>query len=101
MDKVHKGLARWKRNCLSFAGRVKLFKFVIATIPSYAMQTTLLPKSVINEVERCTRRFLWGEAEGCRKLHHVNWEIVMGPRSRGLGTRRLQLANKVALAKLG
>jgi hypothetical protein len=50
----------WKIDRLSFAGRLTLAKVVLATIPSYAMQTTRLSVDVCKEVDKRIRNFVWG-----------------------------------------
>jgi hypothetical protein len=57
MDRVRNKLSGWKATHLSMAGRATLVQSVIATIPSYAMQTTRIPISVCDALDRCNRRF--------------------------------------------
>ena len=76
LDKVRSRLAGWKRKNLSFAGRATLIKSVITAIPNYSMQTSLLPYSVVKEIEKIARGFLWGDSPDERKIHHVGWENV-------------------------
>lgn len=40
------------------------------------MQTSLLPVSVVNEVDRCERRCVWGSNDEKKKVHLVNWKTV-------------------------
>lgn len=66
------------------------------------MQTTLLPAGVISSIEKSIRGFLWGNEEGTRKCHLVNWEMVTRSKaSRGLGIRDLEKMNGAFLEKLG
>lgn len=95
IDKVHRRMTGWKRECLSYAGRVALIKLVISAIPCYAIQTSLWPNSVVEEIERCARRFLCEEEEGYRKLHQVTKS------KEGLGIWRLEVANRAFSAELG
>nr|KYP33913.1 Putative ribonuclease H protein At1g65750 family [Cajanus cajan] len=44
MDHINKRLSKWKANTLSFAGRLTLSKSVLATLPTYTMQTIYFPK---------------------------------------------------------
>ncbi|KAF7839251.1 ribonuclease H [Senna tora] len=59
MDKVQNRLAGWKANCLSMAERATLIQSVCSSMPLYHMQHNMLPKSVINQVEKLERAFLW------------------------------------------
>lgn len=95
-------LAGWKARTLSFVGRHALAQATLTTIPYYTMQTTLIPKGVIQSIERLSRNFLWGEVEGERRCHLVNWETVTLSKDQGgLGIRRLREMNLAFLAKLG
>jgi hypothetical protein len=46
IDRVNSKMDGWRAKSLSQAGRLLLIKFVAAAIPSYAMSTFLLPKSI-------------------------------------------------------
>lgn len=46
MRKLANRLASWKLKALSLAGRTVLIKTVAMAIPSYTMQTTLLPSGL-------------------------------------------------------
>ena len=43
VDKIRMKIEGWQTKYLSIAGRATLIKYVVSTIPIYAMQTTLLP----------------------------------------------------------
>ena len=45
IEKTKKRLAGWKRDCLNMAGRTTLIKSVLFGLPSYHMQTMLLPNA--------------------------------------------------------
>lgn len=77
MEKASRRLAGWMRGCLNMAGRSTLIKAVFAALPTYYMQTILLPKGIIRELDKTSRSFLWGEREGERKLHLLSWEQVV------------------------
>lgn len=44
---------------LSYGGRLVVVKSVINAIPTYAMCANMLPLSIIDHVEKVSRRFLW------------------------------------------
>lgn len=58
LEKMRGKLSSWKSASLSFAGRVTLAQSSLASILGYAMQTTPLPISVIDEAERICRDFI-------------------------------------------
>ena len=71
MDKVKNRLTTWKEKTLSLAGRITLTKVVISAMPQYYMQTTKLPLSLCEEVERTSRSFIWGDIENKKGIHLV------------------------------
>lgn len=52
IDKVRSKLAGWKAKTVSFAGRITLAQSCNMSIPMYVMQSTGLPTSICEEVER-------------------------------------------------
>lgn len=68
----------------------------------YAMQSTKIPRSTCDELDRKLRAFLWGSKEGERKVHLVSWAaITKSKREGGLGIRAMRQTNTAFLAKLG
>lgn len=102
VEKVNGKLAGWKAKTLSIAGRTTLIKSALSSIPYYTMQSTKLPRSICDDIDRKSRRFLWGGNEEQRKVHLVAWENVSKNRDEGgLGIRSMRQANSAFLAKLG
>ena len=60
IDRMNQRLSGWKVTSLSLAGRVTLTRSALATIPSYVMQTMLLPVSVVKKIDQICRSFVWG-----------------------------------------
>lgn len=101
IEKTRRRLSGWKKGCLNLAGRCTLVKSVLAALPSYYMQTMLLPKGVTKELERHSRSFLWGGSEESRKLHLLSWDQVTQDRQNGgLGLKNLRKQNKAFIIKL-
>lgn len=100
--KIRSKLLTWKMRVLSKVARALLIRTTLIAIPSYIMQTTLLPKGIMKEVNKLCRSFLWGDSLGTRKLHSVNWRTVCKTRAvGGLGIPDLEGLNLCMLAKLG
>ena len=57
-------LSTRKENSLSLAGRITLCSLVVASIPSYQMQTTFLPRPICNSIDKISCQFIWGVVEG-------------------------------------
>jgi len=60
LERLDKRLAGWKTTCLSLAGRATLVQSTLAAILTYTMQTTRLPRSVCDDIDRKVRRFFVG-----------------------------------------
>ena len=43
------------------------------------MQITKVPNGICEAVDRCNRKFIWGEGEDRRKVHLVAWEEICKP----------------------
>ncbi|GLT63779.1 hypothetical protein SLA2020_363160 [Shorea laevis] len=83
------------------AGRTTLATSVLASIPNYYMQAAMLPSSVLPELDRITRDFLWGSDQQHKNIHSVGWDKVTLPKSlRGLGIKSAKETNEVVMAKL-
>lgn len=78
-----------------------LIKSTLAAIPIYTMQTDMIPKQTLDEIDRLCRRFFWGEQGNERRLHTIMWSTLCQPKDiGGLGMPQLLPLNKALLAKL-
>lgn len=57
-DRVKQKLTGWKANLLSLAGRNVLIQAFSAAIPSYVMLSTLLPRKILDGIDRVNCNFL-------------------------------------------
>lgn len=80
VEKVRKKLANWKASCLSRAGRLCLIRSTLNTIPNYYMQANYLPKATLNDLDKISNDFLWGDSENKKKLHLVSKEDTFKPK---------------------
>jgi len=102
IERVDSKLAGWKAKCLSLAGRHTLIQASITAIPAYVMQSTRIPRSVCDELDKRIRRFLWGGTAMDRKPHLVPWDKVIKEKVHGgLGIRSMRQLNSAFLMKLG
>lgn len=66
------------------------------------MQTSKLPASVCDEVERLCRDFIWGSTPDARKNHLISWDKICSPKENGgLGFWTLRMVNAAYLMKFG
>lgn len=65
------------------------------------MQTAMLPKKIVTEMERGMRKFLWNKLDTANYLPRVPWDVVTKSNMEGgLGIKRLETWNKCFMAKL-
>ncbi|CAN0877256.1 LINE-1 retrotransposable element ORF2 protein [Linum grandiflorum] len=101
LDRIDLKLAGWKCKNLSLVGRVTLAVSVLNAIPSYAMQTAVLPVDVCNKIDSRIRNFVWGSLPDERKPHLISWDVVCRPKDQGgLGLRKAKEMNDAFLMKL-
>jgi hypothetical protein len=66
------------------------------------MMTIPIPMSILMDIQRIQRSFIWGHEVGQRKLHMINWNTMLLPKvSGGLDIRHLPTMNKACLMKMG
>ncbi|KAJ9535674.1 hypothetical protein OSB04_un001171 [Centaurea solstitialis] len=100
IDKVKLRIHNWKAKFLSFGGRKQLIQSVLHSMQLYWMMVFLLPSSIIHELEKMFREFLWAQGEDARGKCKVAWEKVCAPiNCGGLGFKRLALWNRALLTK--
>ncbi|CAN1153418.1 Putative ribonuclease H protein At1g65750 [Linum perenne] len=101
LNRIDKKLFGWKVKTLSLAGRVTLAKSVLAAIPTYAMQTSLIPATTCEEIDKKIRDFIWGSSDQGRKTHLVSWDRICSPKSEGgLGLRLASHLKRAYMTKL-
>ncbi|KAL2902227.1 hypothetical protein RDABS01_027309 [Bienertia sinuspersici] len=101
IQKMTSRIRGWQSRHLSFAGRLQIVNAMLMSICTYWMQIMIIPASVIKEINRICRKFLWeGNIHGS-KSGYVSWEKACKPKSKGgLGIRDLTLWNQLAVGKL-
>ncbi|KAL0295349.1 UNVERIFIED_CONTAM: hypothetical protein Sradi_6840200 [Sesamum radiatum] len=99
LDKFAQRLAGWNHLTLSFAGRTQVIKSVLSSLHVYWASAFMLPKSIIQNVERKMREFVWkgSSVSGCAK---VSWAQVCKPKEQGgLGIRSVLHMNQAMMMK--
>lgn len=101
IEKVEKRMQGWKGRLISRGGRMQLVNSVLSSIPIYYMQVFVLPKWVIQRLDRIRRQFLWGNEEGqSRGISLLNWDTACIPREfGGMGIRNIGLQNMTLILR--
>lgn len=68
-DRLWKKLHSWRGSLLSSANRELLVKTMAQALPTYSMQSFILPKSFCDEVNVMIAKFWWSGDSGKRKIH--------------------------------
>jgi len=99
--KIKSKLAAWKASLLSIARRVQLVKSVIQGMLIHSISVYSWPKSLLNDLEKWIRNFIWSGDVEKRKLVTVSWNKSCRPLSQGgLGIRSLSSLNDATNLKL-
>ncbi|XP_074290992.1 uncharacterized protein LOC141617727 [Silene latifolia] len=77
LDKIKSKVTYWANKYLSYAGKVQLINSVIFGIETFWCASFLLPKGVMQEIERLCRQFLWNY-QAARKMGADIWTVVPG-----------------------
>jgi hypothetical protein len=100
-DKIKTKLAAWKASLLSIAGRVQLVISVVQSMLVYSISIYSWPVSLLKDLERWIKNFIWSGDLDKRKLVTVAWKKVCRPLSEGgLGIRSLITLNEASNLKL-
>ncbi|CAJ2641500.1 unnamed protein product [Trifolium pratense] len=100
-DRVKIKLAAWKASLLSIAGRVQLVNSVIHSMLLHSITIYAWPVSLIKDMEKWLRNFIWSGNVDQRKLVTVAWHKVCLPfKEGGLGLRSLSKINEAGNLKL-
>lgn len=81
------------------AGRSTLIKATFNTIHNHVIQIISIPSNIINRLEICQKKKLWGSTSQKRKLHLLNWKTVTSSKDNGgLGIQKLRGKNEALLS---
>ncbi|XP_074352359.1 putative mitochondrial protein AtMg00310 [Apium graveolens] len=98
---VCKHIDSWKPKQISRSGKTFLLKNVAQFLPAYCMTCFLLPKIMMQEIERQFNAYWWCSGSGGGKgVKWMSWEGMTSPKHRGgLGFRSMHGFNIALLGK--
>nr|GEV28524.1 hypothetical protein [Tanacetum cinerariifolium] len=114
----HQRIMEWIMKCVSFAslaigingqrhgffrsgrGRLQLTSSVLSAMQAYWVTVVKIPKTIINDINRVLKKFLWSNNELSKGRSKDSWKIFCKPKCKGgLGLRQLEKCNDVLLIK--
>ena len=94
-------MASWKASLLSIAGRVQFVKSVIQSMFTHTMSVFSWPTSLLREIEKWIKNFIWIGDINKRKLVTVAWKkVCVDTEEGGLGIRSLICLNQATNLRL-
>lgn len=80
-------------------GRTILASSTLNSIPTYAMQYTILPPKILKTIDKIQWDFIWGSTNTSKKFHLINWQVLT-KLSRIGDWRSIKLGLKILLSYL-
>jgi hypothetical protein len=98
VDKIQIKLNAWKGRLLTIMGRVQLVNAVISSMLTYSFHVYKWPTSLLAEVSKAMRNFIWSGNSSQPKICTVSWRKVCQPKEHGgLAVRDPAMVNKASL----
>ena len=80
VDNTQMGIEGWQAKYLSMAGQATLIKASMTSIPSYAIQTMLLPQKFSHQIDKMSCNFLWGIQINIGAVTLLNGRLSLYPK---------------------
>ncbi|GKE60949.1 hypothetical protein Tco_1511316, partial [Tanacetum coccineum] len=98
LDSVENRINCWRNKFLSYVGRIQLIASVLSTMHQYWASIYILPLTVVKELGKIFKKFLWNPGGPIQGKARVAWKIVCRPKEQGgLGFKPLHKWNEVLL----
>lgn len=90
----------WNQLHITYAGKVILINSVLLSVPSYTLFVYHMPDSVLDQITRIARNFLWHKDGNRSDLPLVSWNRAMLDKpDGGLAMKNLKLVHTAYIAK--
>ena len=100
VDKMITRIKIWSSRNLSYTARMQLINSVLLSLHMYWAQIYVLPKSVLQDIVRICRAFLWSGQAFSQKPSNIAWDKVCCDKQHGgLGFRDVVLGNLAFIGK--
>lgn len=100
IDRITTRITGWNAKFLSYAGHLQVIRSILCSILIYWVQMFYLPSTVIDEIEKRCRLYLW---TGYSMQSHrvlVGWnDVCTRKKEGGLGIRHIKIWNIAFLFK--
>ncbi|GKU93946.1 hypothetical protein SLEP1_g7495 [Rubroshorea leprosula] len=97
---VREKLASWKGRYLSMGGRITLINSMLSSLPVFLMSVYVIPKGIIQSIDKLRKSFLWGGKGDERKINWISWDRMCKKKEEGgLGVRDLRKFNLALMGK--
>lgn len=88
INKIRAGLNGWEFKLLSYAERVELIRSTLSYSHLFWATVFVLPKSVLEALDRCIRDFFWNAWTSETYFHPLSSDAICRPTSLGgVGTK--------------
>ena len=98
---LHKQLTNWKASTLSQAGRKILIQANLNSKVGYLMQSFLLPKGILDQIDKINKLFFWNKLQTDQYHPLIGWDRICSSLDEGgLGIKTAEQMNIALQMKL-
>ncbi|KAL0915985.1 hypothetical protein M5K25_013459 [Dendrobium thyrsiflorum] len=73
IDKAIKFTNIWGSKVISLAGKILLIKSILLSLTTFHCTISLVPKGILDGIDKICRSFIWNKYDGRFGIHFVNW----------------------------
>ncbi|GKE70879.1 RNA-directed DNA polymerase, eukaryota, reverse transcriptase zinc-binding domain protein [Tanacetum coccineum] len=100
IDRVKAKVNNWLNRMLSYAGRLQLITSILSSMQVYWALVFILPKTVIKDIDKLFKGFLWCQGDLSKGKAKIAWKQVCRTNEEGgLGIKDLSKWNEVLMSK--